>query len=332
MRRALSQAWFGRKVRLALCVLAATVCCQARSWAAEPWPLWESYANKYLDAQGRVIDHGAEDRSTTEGEAYAMFFALVANDRARFDKLVEWTEVNMAQGDLTLHLPAWNWGKASDGSWKILDPNPAADADLWMAYSLCEAGRLWHDERYSKLGGIIADRVAEQEITKVPGVGVVLLPGAKGFHPDDKTWFLNPSYMPPMLLSYFAHRKPKSEWGDIAQSLPVVVASKGGYVMDWLKAEPASLTPSLHPAAAQESKPNTTAGGSYEAIRVYLWMGIADQGTPGVRESLAKMSGMASYLQLHTTPPLKVDATGKVLDTDAPSGFSASVIPYSTLR
>ena len=57
-------------------------------------------------------------------------------------------------------------------------------------------------------------------------------------------------------------------------------------------------------------------------------MGLADAKTTGVRESLAKMSAMGVYLRTHVTPPLQVDASGKVLDPDAPVGFSAAVIPY----
>jgi endoglucanase len=309
-------------------LLAVFLLLNASCRAEEPWPLWESYTAKFLDGQGRVIDHDAEDRTTTEGQAYAMFFALVAGDRPRFDKLVDWTEANLAQGDLTLHLPAWNWGKASDGNWHVLDANPAADADLWMAYALCEAGRLWKDERYAKLGGVIADRVAEEEIVRVPGLGSTLLPGVKGFHPDDKTWFLNPSYMPPQLLAYFAHRKPQSAWKSVAASLPVLASSPGGYVMDWLKADGSTVTPSLTPAAAQEGKKDAPAAGSYDAIRMYLWVGIADPKTPGVQEALARMTGMETYLQSHLAPPLRVDSSGKVLDADGPAGFSAAVIPY----
>ena len=110
--------------RSAAGLLPATVQCLAE----QNWPLWERYAQNAIDPQGRVIDHSAQDRTTSEGQAYGMFFALVANDRTRFDKILGWTEVNLAQGDLTLHLPAWNWGKNPDGSWKTIDPNPASDA------------------------------------------------------------------------------------------------------------------------------------------------------------------------------------------------------------
>lgn len=299
---------------------------------APAWPLWDAYAQKFLDQQGRVIDHNAEDRSTTEGEAYAMFFALVANDRDRFDRLVDWTETNMAQGDLTLHLPAWSWGKASDGSWKVLDPNPAADADLWMAYSLEEAGRLWKVDRYRKLGSLMAERVAQQEVVLIPAVGTTMIPGASGFHPDPDTWYLNPSYLPPFLLEYFARQEPTSPWKQVLESVPAVVASPSGFAMDWVKAGAGGVLPADTPAAEQDAvvhgKQGGTPKGSYDAIRVYLWLGIADPKTPAVREALANVRGMALYLNSHHAPPLVVDSQGQVASADGPAGFSAAVIPY----
>ena len=305
--------------------------------AEHPWPLWEAYAGRFLDAQGRVIDHTAEDRTTTEGEAYAMFFALVANDPERFGKLLDWTEDNLAQGDLTLHLPAWSWGKASDGSWHVLDPHPAADADLWMAYSLEEAGRLWHVERYEKLGKLMADRVAQQEVVLIPGVGSTMIPGAEGFHPDQQTWYLNPSYLPPSLLAYFSHQEPQAPWGQVLESLPAVVGTTNGFAMDWVKAGPAGVHPSLTPdadARSQRANAQSSNGqestplGSFDAIRVYLWLGLADPKTPGVRESLHNLEGMATYLQGHLTPPRVIQADGAVTNADGPPGFSAAVIPY----
>ncbi len=314
----------------AVAFLAVTVSGGCR--AEHPWPLWEAYAGRFLDGQGRVIDHTAQDRTTTEGQAYAMFFALVANDPARFDKLLDWTEDNLAQGDLTLHLPAWSWGKADDGSWHVLDPHPAADADLWMAYSLEEAGRLWHVERYEKLGKLMAERVAQQEVVLIPGVGSTMIPGAEGFHPDPQTWYLNPSYLPPSLLAYFSHQQPQAPWGQVLESLPVVVATPSGFAMDWVKAGPSGVHPSLTPDA--DARPQSgsvqaaTPMGSFDAIRVYLWLGLADPKTPGVRESLHSLQGMAVYLQGHLTPPRAIQADGAVTNADGPPGFSAAVIPY----
>jgi endo-1,4-beta-D-glucanase Y len=252
-------------------VLSATLLLVSSCRAEQPWPLWEKYSARYLDDQGRVIDHTSSDRSTTEGEAYAMFFALVTNDRPRFEKLLNWTESNLAQGDLTLHLPAWSWGQAANKSWGVLDSNSAADADLWMAYSLCEAGRLWHVDRYSKLGTVLAARIAQQEVVSVPSVGTVLLPGSQGFHPSPTTWYVNPSYLPPFLLEYFAHANPQSPWGAVLASLPAAVESRGGFAMDWMavKAD-AGLQPSPPPgvaAALKEGETAPTPMGSFDAIR-----------------------------------------------------------------
>ena len=88
-----------------------------------------------------------------KAQSYALFFALADNDRPRFDQVLKWTQANLAGG---------NMGSASAGlavgqdqrtaHWKTLDPNPAADSDVWIAYSLVEAGRLWKNPAYSTLG------------------------------------------------------------------------------------------------------------------------------------------------------------------------------------
>jgi endo-1,4-beta-D-glucanase Y len=322
-----------RRCRQAVAVgISGTMLLATGCRAQKPWPLWDAYAARSLDAQGRVIDHSEADHSTSEGEAYGMFFALVMNDRTRFDKILDWSESNLAQGDLTLHLPAWNWGKASDGSWHVLDPNSAADADLWMAYTLCEAGRLWHVERYSKLGSILAERIAREEVVSIPSVGTVLVPGSSGFHPSPTNWYVNPSYMPPALLQYFAHRDPGSPWGQVLASLPAVVQTSGGYAMDWMYAgQDTGIAPSASPgamAALPQGQAAPVPVGSYDAIRVYLWAGLADGHTPHVAEELGVLRGMSSYLQHEEAPPLKVGPEGQTLDPNGPVGFSAAVVPY----
>ena len=301
-------------------------CLEGGCRTEQSWPLWESYARSAFDDSGRIVDHSAGDRTTSEGQAYGMFFALVANDRTRFDKLLGWTQDNMAGGDLTARLPAWNWGKAPGGSWKTLDPNPASDADLWMAYALLEAGRLWHEPRYEKLGTAMASQIAQHEVTLVPGLGATLLPGPQWFHPDAGTWLLNPSYLQPSVLSYLATRFPQGPWGAVLASLAPILTqgSGGGFAMDWVTAGG-----SVSPAAKRETgdKPGQ-AKGSYDAIRVYLWLGIADPQTQGVQESLAGLHGMAAYMKHSAVPPRVVDESGSVTKADGPVGFSAAVVPY----
>ena len=296
----------------------------AQAANAQAWPLWESYTRYVVDDQGRVIDRSAQDRTTSEGQAYAMFFALVANDRVRFGKLLNWTEINLAGGDLTQRLPAWSWGKGADGVWKVLDPNPASDADLWVAYSLLEAGRLWHEPRYEKLGTIVAIRIAQLEVAYVPGVGTTLLSGPAGFHPNESTWLLNPSYFAPFILVRLSHALPTGPWGAVLNSLQPILAqgSADGFAMDWVTAG-TGVRPSPPPGKA-----DALAEGSYDAIRVYLWLGICDQNTPRIRELLSEVSGMAPYMKSHVAPPEAVDASGRILSLNAPPGFSAAITPY----
>ena len=269
--------------------------------AQEPWPLWEAYTKRFVDGQGRVIDRSApgsqQDRTTSEGQAYAMFFALVDNDKPHFEQLLSWTEANLAGGDLTARLPAWDWGHTSSGEWKIIDDNSASDADLWMAYTLLEAGRLWHDPRYAKLGQLMAARIAREEVVLVPGLGTTLAPGPHGFHPSDAGYILNPSYMPPPLLAYLAKTMPQGPWGAILDSLPVLLNREmdGGYAMDWVAAGSDGVHPVPPPAEPTAGAREPQAAGSYDAIRVYLWLGLADPATPGERDLLAQVSGMAAY-------------------------------------
>lgn len=331
----------GLRSALTLTVILAA-CLQGGCRTEQPWPLWDNYAKSAIDAQGRVIDHSAGDRTTSEGQAYAMFFALVANDRSRFDRLLSWTETNLAGGDLTLHLPAWSWGKSPDGAWKVLDPNPAADSDLWIAYDLLEAGRLWRDPRFERLGNLLATRIAHQEVVLIPGLGTTLLSGAVGFHPDDSTWILNPSYFPPFILAHLAKLQPTGPWAAVLDSLDPMLAdgSAGGFAMDWVTAGNSGIRPGLSPqqrtalnkldAPLQDSKLDTTPIGSYDAIRVYLWLGLADPATPGVHSLLSRVNGMAAYLKTQVTPPQIVDSAGRIVDTNAPPGFSAAVVPYLT--
>ena len=85
---------------------------QSQSAAERPgWPAWEAFKAQFINEGGRVISDDAGGGQTySEGQAYALFVALVANDRAAFDKLLRWTENNLCDGDMTARLPAWLWG------------------------------------------------------------------------------------------------------------------------------------------------------------------------------------------------------------------------------
>ncbi len=287
------------------------------SGAGPSWqPLYEAYARHFLDRQIRVIDRDAADRTTSEAQAYAMFFALVANDRPRFDALLGWTEKNLASGDLATHLPAWLWGRNRSNRWGVLDANSASDADVWMAYSLLEAGQAWNEPRYTSLGRSLASLIVRDEVVEIPGVGVVLMPAPRGFRRGDG-YRLNVSYMPLQLFTGLDRLLPGGPWQTMADRIPALVkaSSPRGFASDWLEFSPGKgFTPSEI--------------GSYDSIRVYLWAGMLDQSTPGRDAIVSVLSGMTTWLRSHPAPPEKVKRDGTVTSPSGPVGFSAAVLPY----
>src|SRR5438046_563543 len=183
--------------------------CSAQDWT----PLWKSYAAAFMDNQVRVIDHDAGDRTTSEGQAYGMFFALVANDRAHFDGLLHWTVQNLAAGDLSTNLHSWLWGHNASNQWGVIDNNSASDEAIWIAYT-----------------------------------------AQHGFVPDWTDFKTNSGLQP----------------------FPTV--------------------------------------GSYDAIRVYLWVGMLNRQTKGRDTLLKSISGMENYLRTNSLPPAKVRPDGSVED------------------
>jgi endo-1,4-beta-D-glucanase Y len=288
------------------------------------WPLWDQYKLQFLKPEGRIVDWDAGARTTSEAQAYALFFSLVADDRPAFDCILGWTETHLAQDSLADSLPAWLWtpaGAAANGG-AIADPNSAADADLWIAYTLIQAGRLWRNPDYTALGRSLAERIAREETVLLPGKGYMLLPGRDGFRTNSGATILNPSYLPPQLLAALSRELPTGPWHSIATTLPELLTPEigHGFAMDWVAFRADS-------GFSATVMPPGSPGGSYDAIRVYLWAGMLHPSAAGRQALLQNLSGMEAYLREHPIPPERVAPSGAVIDANAPAGFSAAVIP-----
>ena len=284
--------------------------------ACGDWSAWRSFVARFVQADGRVIDYSTPAQQTTsEGQSYALFFALVANDRASFDKVLGWTRANLAGGQFdaqNLRLPAWQWGKKPDGSYGVLDANSAADSDLWIAYDLLEAGRLWHDTSYTQLGEALAERIARDEVVSLPGLGPMLLPGPQGFRLGNLTR-LNPSYLPLPVLRALAHELPDGPWAKLADNAFqfVKTVSPQGFAPDW--------------AAWQNGQfvvdPKEGDTGSYDAIRVYLWAGLTSPADPLAKPWLAVLGGMRAKVAQTGIPPEKVSSTTGTASGEGPLSY-----------
>lgn len=328
--RGLAARW--RRRLAALSALAAILPAGAWAQACQPadWPLWSDFQRRFVQADGRVIDHSVAQRpSTSEGQSYAMFFALVANDRAVFDRVWRWSIDNLAAGDIGGRLPAWQWGQRQDGSWGVIDANAASDADLWFVYALAEAGRLWNRADYARDARALLARVAADEVADLPGLGRMLLPGPTGFALSGPLWRLNPSYLPVPLLRRFALIDRDGPWQAIAANTVRMIQATAprGFVADWV----AYQAPEGK-AAGFVADPEKGAVGSYDAIRNYLWAGMTPAGDPARKTLLQALSGMQEATAATDLPPESVDAATGAAKGEAPVGFSAALLPYLAAR
>jgi endoglucanase len=245
---------------------------------------------------------------------------LAANRRAQFDTVLKWTSDNLAAGQLGDRLPAWLWGQRENGSWGVKDQNSASDADLWIAYSLLEAARLWNAPGYADTGRKLLAQIRLHETAQAGASGTVLLPGAVGFALDKGRFRLNPSYVPGFMFRYLAVAEPKGPWQPIWD----------GYMQMAPEIFSAGVAPDTFVVdSAGRVMPDTerAPSSSYDAIRVYLWAGMSGANS---QDMLKRLPTFAALTRQHGNPPEKVNPqTGLATKADySPLGYSGAVLPY----
>jgi endoglucanase len=292
----------------------------ARDNQCDGWPAWHRFKQLYLSEDGRVIDASTPRRITvSEGQAYALMFALIGNDPAAYSKIVRWTQDNLAQGNLARSLPAWQWGRADDGTWIVLDPKSASDADLWMAYALTEAGRLWGNASYAGLARALSDRILREEVALIPGLGATLLPGPKGFVAQ-QTWRLNASYVPIQVVRGIDRQAGNRLWDEVLTSSErlIIGSAPRGFAADWT---------GYHLPDGFITDQLTHGSGSYNAIRVYLWAGMLPDSDPLARTLAHRLAPMIANAARRRAPPESTNTDTLEAHGEGSPGFSAALLP-----
>jgi endoglucanase len=170
---------------------------------------WTAYRKRFIQADGRVIDWEAESRSTSEGQAYAMLRAVIADDPETFALTLRWAETNLQRQDESKipidSLWAWKWGQDAGGKWGILDPNVASDADIDGITALILASRRWQRSNYLTLARTkLKDLWTKATITLPADQKRYLLPGAAKLFQRNEKLKANPSYLAPYAFRLFA--------------------------------------------------------------------------------------------------------------------------------
>lgn len=293
----------------AACLLAFAV-----QLPAHAWNLWDEFKQVNVTEEGRVVDYSDSKLITTsEGQSYGMFFALVSNDRESFDKLFNWTEKNLGKDQ-----PAWYWGipdgkKESQG--KILDTNNATDSDMWIAYCLMEAARIWNEPKYmEKAEGYLAK--LKELVRDIPNVGKVILPGRVGFE-EKGVVTINPSYYPPFILRRFAEHD--AYWLPVLEGSinAMMICSPGGAAPDWAKFGPDGKL--LNPDGMV---------GSYNAIRTYLWSAMMSPKDPLYEVLYKHYQPMIDAVKTLNVPPEEVNLGNMHFSQRDVNAFGACFLPY----
>jgi endoglucanase len=241
---------------------------------------WAAYRQRFIQADGRVIDREANDRSISEGQAYAMLRAVMIGDRDTFDRTLAWAEANLKRtqaGKQTDSLWAWKWGKDAAGQWGILDPNFASDADVDAIHALIFASRKWKNPSYLALAKTkLKDLWELSTIASANGRSRYLLPGPAIAFQKQTVVQLNPSYFAPYAFRLFAQIDSSRNWGSLVESSYEVLQkstrlSSVKLPNDWLLLD--LKTGAVQPMVA--ANPGTSEY-SFDAYRVWWRIALDD--------------------------------------------------------
>lgn len=174
-------------------------------------------ATSFLDdwaEDGRVIRRDEGGDTVSEGQAYGLFAALIADDEQSFDEVWDWTRAELLRPD---GLMAWRW---DDG--KVVDDEPATDADLDAARALVLAGDRFGREDLRaegvELATVIVDRLTEQTAQ-----GRILLPGL--WAADREPYAYNPSYASPVAFQVLGAATGDPRWAELQAGSAQVTAT-----------------------------------------------------------------------------------------------------------
>jgi endoglucanase len=235
---------------------------------------WDIYRQQFIQVDGRVIDYQDSDRSTSEGQAYAMLRAVLIDDPTTFALSLDWAEKNLHRlsdtGTDIDQLWAWKWGQYKPGKWGPIDKNFATDADIDAITALILASRRWNQPEYLNLARRKLRDLWYFSTIEVPGGKRYLLPGpVEAFSPTPTTIHLNPSYFAPYAFRLFAQVDKDRDWMSLVKSSYEALeqsskVSAAGLPSDWIALD--TQTGKFGPIPAQK---NLQSVYSFDAYRVW---------------------------------------------------------------
>lgn len=189
-----------------------------------------------------------------------MLVAAAIGDRQRFDLAWQWAKANLQRPDGLL---SWRW----EGG-RVVDPQPASDADLDAARALLVAADRFGVAGYRHEALRIADGILGAETVDVAG-RPTLVAGSWATAPPR---YVNPSYVSPAGFAALGRTSGQARWASLAASsrevLGELTATGPGLPPDWAVLDAAGTA---HPAPPPGGSGGTPAY-SYDAARTFVRM------------------------------------------------------------
>lgn len=222
---------------------------------------WDDYKARFMQKDGAIIDTGNNNMTHSEGIGYGLMFALFYDDKQSFSKILNWAQKNLYNEDIKL----FNWAYKRNQANPTADKNNATDGDLFIAWTLIQAGEKWKNPEYTKLGEKLAISITNSCIIK-HGDLKVILPAQNYFV---KEWYviLNPSYYIFPAFNTLYKQTFLKVWTEVDRDGKFLLNNLQGISVklppDWV-----ALTPSGENAPASGWPTRS----SYDAIRVPLYL------------------------------------------------------------
>jgi endoglucanase len=286
-------------VVVALALATSVTACGGNGARSQTAGAADRFLDRYVTRDGRVVRHDQGGDIVSEGQAYAMLLSEAAGRPERTRTIWAWTSAHLLRPD---GLVAWH----ADGSGRVEDPQPAADADVLLAYALLRyagpgAAALHRDGRR------VAAAILANESVALPGGAPLLVAGpwAKAASPP----VVNPSYLMPGVFEALGRFTGDGRWKAAATLAVAAIRglTAGGRRLppDWAVLSGRRLIAAPAPAG----QPGVQYG--EDAARLPIWFATACD--PGARTLAARWWRILAPSGRFGSAA--VGLTGRVIDT-----------------
>lgn len=269
------------------------------------------YVQSTGSEKGRVVRRDQGGDSVSEGQGYGMLIAVGVGDEKTFKSIWSWTKSNLQRSD---GLMAWEWKNG-----RVIDDEPASDADLDITHALVLAGTRFHDPSLTTAGTTLARHIMNDLTVTTPD-GLVLLPGlwAKQSGGTEGPWSYDASYAAPATFSMLATATKDPRWEKLAtgsRKVTTRILQSTALPSDWAQIKPDG---SVVPLPNATGTAGTVMYG-YDAARVALRYSASC--SPA---DVALAARMAAPLAGKNPLPMELDLGGTPLNQDqSPVGYAA---------